>query len=104
MNLFIPRVASKIMKIFWIGIIVITAIALVIFLYPKDAGGVCGYCNVTGIHKIEYDCIGFKFDYRENCPDCGTQIKCIGIIAGNKQCYGVPEGSTSMQDIEMPCT
>ena len=84
-------------------IIIIVAVILIIFFYPKDAGGVCGFCPSTGIHRTEYGCIGFKYNYKQNCPDCGTEIKCVGIVLGQKKCYGIPEGSSTIEDVEMPC-
>jgi hypothetical protein len=84
-------------------IIIIIAVALTIFLYPKDAGGTCGWCPATGVHKIEYNCIGFKYEYNPQCPDCGIEIKCIGIVTGQKKCYGIPEGFNTTEEVEIPC-
>jgi hypothetical protein len=85
------------MKKLLIGIVVIIAVVLIIFLYPKDAGNVCGFCPSTGIHRIEYGCIGLKYEYKPNCPDCGTEIKCMGIVTGQKKCYG------TIEEVELPC-
>jgi hypothetical protein len=91
------------MKKILIGIVVVIAVTLVIFFYPKDAGGICGWCPSTGIHRTEYDCIGFKYEYKPQCPDCGIEIKCMGIVTGQKKYYGVPEGSETTEEVEVPC-
>jgi hypothetical protein len=91
------------MKKIFIGAVAVVVIVLAIFLYPKDAGDTCGLCPVGGIHRTEYGCLGFKYQYQHGCLDCGLQIKCIGIVTGEKRCYGVPEGANLNQDVEMPC-
>jgi hypothetical protein len=84
-------------------ILVIVAIFLIGFFYPKYAGGTCGFCPSTlpVVQRIEYNCIGFKYEYQPHCPDCGSQILCFGIVTGEKRCYTYINYSIP---IEVPCT
>lgn len=91
------------MKMILLGIVAVVIVATVIFLYPKDAGGTCGFCPESGIHRTEYGCIGFRYDNIGLGMDEGTTIKCIGIVTGDKKCFGVPLVSNSTQDVEMTC-
>lgn len=77
-------------------------LGLIIFFYPKYAGEGCGFCPVMGIHKIEYDCMGFKYAYQEKgCLDCGGNIFCFGVV-GERKCFGKLYPNSS-EDVEIPC-
>jgi DNA-binding transcriptional ArsR family regulator len=72
------------------------------FFYPKYAGGTCGLCPPPpAVQRIEYNCIGFKYEYQPHCPDCGSQMLCFGIVTGEKRCYTYINYSIP---IEVPCT
>lgn len=89
-------------KVVLIIIASIVIVALIIFFYPKDAGSTCGFCLVGGIEREEYDCIGFKYENRPDCLDCGIQIKCIGIVVGQKKCY-TSDAKQPPTYTEVPC-
>jgi hypothetical protein len=91
------------MKKLLLGIIMLVVIiVLTVFLYPKDAGGICGFCPVNGTQKEEYGCLGMKYEYKQNCPDCGTLIKCIGIVTAEKTCYST-DFNQPITWTEVPC-
>jgi hypothetical protein len=93
---------KKILRKYWYWIVIIIIIAY--FLYPKEAGDTCGFClGPPAVQRIEYGCIGFKYEYQPPCIDCGRRILCFGIVTGEKKCY------TYMNDFnspptEVPCT
>jgi hypothetical protein len=71
-----------------IALTIILGIFSIGFFYPKNAGGSAGFAlPPPAIQRIEYDCIGFKYEYKLDCADCGTQILCYGILTGGKRCY-----------------
>ena len=85
-------------KIVLIGIVAII-ILLSIFLYPKDAGSTCGLCPARSYQKIEYGCLGFKYEYKQQCLGCGTEFKCMGIVT-QKKCYSLnSEQPTSWTEV-----
>ena len=89
--------------VYQIALVILLGI-LAYTLYPKNAGGTCGFCSPVGIHRTEYDCIGVKYEYTPRCPDCGAIIYCIGFVTNEKHCYGIPRWMTdAREDIEMPC-
>ena len=88
-----------------IAIIAIVIIALVTFLYPKNAGSTCGFCpSPPAIQRTEYGCIGFKQDLRPGpgCMDCGINIVCYGIVTAEKKCYTYMDGFEK-PPTEVPC-
>jgi len=81
--------------------IIVTLIILIVYFYPKEAGGTCGFCpSPPAVQRIEYGCIGFKQDMRpeQGCMDCGIRIVCYGLVTGEKKCY------TYMHDFNNPPT
>jgi hypothetical protein len=85
-----------------VGIVIVTIIALVIFFYPKYAGETCGLCPVNVPQKTEYGCIGLKYEYKQPCLDCGTEIKCMGIVTTEKKCYST-DFNQPITWTEVPC-
>lgn len=78
------------MKKIFLVLIALAVIVLFWFLFVKSAGGNCGFCpSAPAVQRIEYGCIGLKFDVEPafGCLDCGTEIKCIGIVTNEKICY-----------------
>jgi hypothetical protein len=91
---------NKILSLILVLIVILVGIYI---FYPKDAGGTCGFCpSPPAVQRIEYDCIGFKYEYNPKCPDCGIQIKCIGIVTGSKKCYTYLSGFNK-PPTEVPC-
>jgi hypothetical protein len=75
-------------KKYVITLTLIVAVFLTGFFYPKYAGSTCGFCPPPpAVQRIEYGCIGFKYEHLPECVDCGKQILCFGIVTGEKECY-----------------
>lgn len=90
-------------------ILAILVAVLVYFFFPKDGGSTCGFCpGPPHIHRTEYGCIGFKYDYQPMCIDCGTQILCFGIVTSDKKCYtylhGLKEEAVEVPNCKNPET
>ncbi|MBI3963528.1 MAG: hypothetical protein HY341_00865 [Candidatus Kerfeldbacteria bacterium] len=73
-------------------VIVIGLAALVVYFWPKDAGGVlCGpVCSPTGRETWERSCMGFRT--RETFADA-YRDRCYGLVVGERICSGRPHGS-----------
>lgn len=97
MNRSMDKRTYQIVVVILLGILAYT-------LYPKNAGGTCGFCAPYGVHRTEYGCIGIRYEYNPMCPDCGTRIYCIGFVTNEKHCYGIPKWMTdTREEIEMQC-
>jgi len=86
-------------KMLLIGIAIIL---LILFLYPKDAGGGnCGFCMVGEYKWTERNCLGFEQQYYpEGCADCTTDLICYGIPYGEKTCY---DNSDEANRVKIDC-
>ena len=82
-------------------LIVFLILVLLLFFFPKKAGWTCGWCPPPpAVYKVEYGCIGLKYEYQPPCIDCGKQILCFGIVTKEKKCYT----KENNQFKEVPCS
>ncbi len=99
------RKSRRISSAHIIGIIGLAALFLILFFFPKDAGSACGFCPPFGVYRTEHGCIGFKqyIPPEPGCIDCGTSVKCFGIITAERKCYGRINADAPETEKELPC-
>lgn len=77
------------------------AAVLIIFFYPKDAGGgTCGLCAPGAYKWEERSCLGIKQIFYPGCCDIPSRLLCYGIAYGENVCYNSSDSPRTVVSCE----